>query len=146
MAEVGEVVEVKGKDVKVRLLRKEACAKCGACTAGLKSEDMFIDALNVAHAQKGDWVEIKLNEQNFLKAVGIMYVIPLAGLLAGLGLGALVGKLFLPSLADVLAIVLGLAGAGLSFLMIHLNEDKFKTDKFKPKAVKVTDKNRADCS
>ncbi len=139
MAEIGQVVEVMDGEVKVKLLRKEACAKCGACTAGLDSKDMFIDAANMAKAREGEWVEIQLEESNFLKAVAIMYGIPLIGLLAGLALGSVMGALFIPRFADMLAIVLGLGGAGLSFVVIHMNEARFRTKKFKPKAVRIVD-------
>lgn len=145
MGEIGQVVEVKDAVVKVRLNRKEACAKCGACTAGIESKDMFIEATNNALAHKGDFVEITLKEENFIKAVAIMYGIPLIGLLVGLGLGAGLGAAFMPGLADVLAIVLGLLGAGLSFLLIHLNENRFKVDEYKPKAVKVVDSYNDSC-
>ncbi len=137
MAEVGQVIKVNEEIVKVRLNRQEACAKCGACSAGLESKDMFIEASNEANAIEGDWVEIQLKEENFIKAVAIMYGIPLIGLLFGLGIGSVIGQLFIPKLADILGIIFGLGGAGLSFLIIHLNESKFKTDKFKPKAVKI---------
>lgn len=145
MGEIGQVVEVKDAVVKVRLNRKEACAKCGACTAGIESKDMFIEATNNALAHKGDFVEITLKEENFIKAVAIMYGIPLIGLLVGLGLGAGLGAAFMPGLADVLAIVLGLLGAGHSFLLIHLNENRFKVDEYKPKAVKVVDSYNDSC-
>ncbi len=145
MGEIGQVVEVKDAVVKVRLNRKEACAKCGACTAGIESKDMFIEATNNALAHKGDFVEITLKEENFIKAVAIMYGIPLIGLLVGLGLGAGLGGAFMPGLADVLAIVLGLLGAGLSFLLIHLNENRFKVDEYKPKAIKVVDSYNDSC-
>ncbi len=145
MGEIGQVIEVKDAVVKVRLNRKEACAKCGACTAGLESKDMFIEANNYALAHKGDFVEISLKEENFIKAVAIMYGIPLIGLLLGLGLGAGIGATLAPGLADVLAIVLGLMGAGVSFLLIHLNENRFKVDQYKPKAVKVVDSYNESC-
>jgi sigma-E factor negative regulatory protein RseC len=136
MAEFGQVVKVLNGDVRVRLNRQEACAKCGACTAGLESKDMFIEATNIAKAKMDDWVEIQLEEANFIKAVAIMYGIPLIGLLLGLALGSLAGNYWFPGFADILGIIAGLLGAGLSFLLIHLNEDKFKTKKFKPKAVR----------
>lgn len=145
MAEIGQVTEVKNSEVRVKLNRVEACAKCGACTAGLESKDMFIEATNNAKAQVGDFVEIQLKEENFIKAVAIMYGIPLVGLIVGLLVGSLIGKLFAPGLTDVFGIVLGLAGAGACFLAIHFNEEKFKTDQFKPKAVKVVENKDLTC-
>jgi len=139
MSEIGQVMKVQGEDVHVRLLRQEACAKCGACTAGLDSKDMFVDAENLAKAKANDWVEIQLEEANFIKAVMIMYLIPLGGLLAGLFLGSILGMLLLPKAVDILAIVCGLSGAGLSFFLIHKNEHRFKTKRFKPKAIRISE-------
>jgi len=139
MAEIGQVTKVMDNEVRVRLNREEACAKCGACSAGLESKDMFIEATNVALAKEGDWVTIQLKEENFIKAVMIMYGIPLIGLMVGLIMGSVLGAMFIPKFAELLGIVLGLSGAGLSFLFIHLNEDKFKTKKYKPVAAKIVD-------
>lgn len=145
MGEIGQVIEMKNGNVKVRLNRKEACAKCGACTAGLESKDMFIEATNQALAHKGDFVEITLKEENFIKAVAIMYGIPLVGLMVGLLVGAGLGSAFAPAMADMFAIIMGLLGAGLSFLIIHLNEKRFKVEQFKPKAIRVVDPKEANC-
>lgn len=139
MAEFGQVINVVDEDVKVRLNRKEACAKCGACSAGLENKDMFIQASNIAHAKLDDWVEIRLDEENFIKAVAIMYGIPLIGLLVGLIGGVLFGQMFVPGLADIIGVGTGLLGAGIAFILIHANEAKFNTKKYKPIAVRVVD-------
>jgi len=137
MAEFGQVIKIMDQDVKVRLNRQEACAKCGACSAGLESKDMFIEALNVGDAKVDDWVEISLKEENFIVAVAIMYGIPLIGLLIGLIGGVLFGEIFIPKFAEIIGVISGLLGAGISFLLIHVNEAKFKTNRFKPIAVRV---------
>lgn len=137
MAEFGQVINVKDEEVKVRLNRKEACAKCGACSAGLESKDMFIEASNLAHAKLDDWVEIRLEEENFIKAVAIMYGIPLIGLLIGIFGGVMLGNMFMPALAEVIGVVTGLVGAGICFFTIHINEEKFNTKKYKPTATRV---------
>lgn len=141
MAEFGQVINVLDGEVKVRLNRQEACAKCGACSAGLESKDMFIEALNLAHAKLDDWVEIRLEEENFIKAVAIMYGIPLVGLLLGLIGGVVIGEMLAPGYGDITGVVTGLLGAGISFLLIHINEEKFKTKKYKPTATRVVDVN-----
>jgi len=141
MAEFGQVINVLDEDVKVRLNRQEACAKCGACSAGLESKDMFIEATNLAHAKLDEWVEIRLEEENFIKAVAIMYGIPLVGLLIGLIGGVVLGEMLVSGYGDIIGVVTGLLGAGISFLFIHINEDKFKTSKYKPRAIRVVDVN-----
>ncbi len=137
MAEIGQVTEVKSESVVVRLFRQEACAKCGACTAGLESKDMFIEANNICHATEKDWVEIYLEETNFIKAVGIMYGLPLIGLLLGVVIGTFALSGLSNGMHDLVSFIFGLVGAGIVYVVIHLNESKFKTKRYRPKAVRI---------
>ncbi len=76
MAETGSVIDIEGDKVIVKLQRTEACAKCGACSVGMKTQDMLIKAHNQCDAIIGDEVEIELEESNFIVAVMIMYGLP----------------------------------------------------------------------
>lgn len=138
MAEIGQVTAVIGDEVVVRLVRKEACAKCGACSAGLSAKDMIIQAQNKCHAEKDQWVEIELNEVHFIRAVAIMYVIPLAGLLVGIGAGYGIGSLVLPNAVELIAVLGGFLFSALTFGLIHKREPAFKRAQYKPKAVRIT--------
>ncbi len=140
MAEIGQVIDVQEDEVVVRLMRSEACAKCGACTAGLESKDMFIHANNLCEAKKDEWVEVYLEEGNFLRAVGLMYGIPLIGLLIGLFLGLGLGYSLMPVYTEILGVAFSLVGAGITFWILHINEHRFRTKKYKPKAIRVVDK------
>ena len=87
MAEIGEVIGTEKNKLVVRMTRKEACAKCRACSAGLKEQDMLLRAVNLCNAKVGDKVEVMLETADFMKATCIMYGIPCAmfmvGILAG---------------------------------------------------------------
>jgi sigma-E factor negative regulatory protein RseC len=72
----------------VRFERPEACKKCGAC--GVLSQTGTISLKG--SCKVGDWVRVEYPEGRFLEATAIAYVIPLAGLLLGLGLGWLLGS------------------------------------------------------
>lgn len=133
MAEVGQVIEIKGKNVVVELQRQEACAKCKACTAGLQTTQMLLEAENQCEATKGDWVEVYLKEANFVKAVLIMYTIPLVALLLGLGLGYLLFS------HELLVIGLGFVTMALAFITIRLNDKRFRTEKYRPIAIHKVD-------
>lgn len=131
MAEIGQVIEEKGSFVVVSLQRQEACAKCGACTAGLKAKEMIVEAENMCNAKKGDMVNITLEKSNFLKAVIIMYVLPLLGLLAGIFVG------YLLNTNEIIALIIGFIFLGITYGIIRLNEDKFNNKKYRPIADKV---------
>jgi sigma-E factor negative regulatory protein RseC len=144
MAEIGQVTKVDKDEVVVRLFRQEACAKCGACAAGLESKDMFIHANNVCEAHEDEWVEIYLEETNFLKAVGLMYGIPLLGLLFGLLIGMGVGNAYIPIYSDAVSFIFGILGAGITFLILHVNEHRFNTKTYKPRAIRIVDTTKED--
>lgn len=145
MAEFGLVTQVIDDEVVVKLNRTDACSKCGACSASAESKDMFIHAKNDCLAEKDQWVEIQLDESNFIQAVVIMYGIPLLGLLIGVFAGYIVGRLFFETMVDLLTIGFGLLTAGLCFMLIHRNEHRFNTGKFKAKAIRVVESVNQSC-
>ncbi|MCT4543750.1 MAG: SoxR reducing system RseC family protein [Vallitalea sp.] len=139
MGEVGVVTKAKGKYVTVKLERKEACAKCRACTAGFESKDMIIEAENICNAKEGDMVDISLEQSNFLKAVLIMYTIPLGFLFVGLGLGYLISSIFSLQNTELIAVLCGFISLALSYYIIRLNEDKWRDKKFRPVANEIVE-------
>lgn len=129
MAEVGEVIKINDPYVVVSLMRNEACGRCKACTAGLQETQMIMEAENQCDAKVGDFVEIYLKEENFLKAVFIMYSIPLIGLLLGIGLGYLLFN------HELLIMLVGVIVMSLAYVLIRFNEKRFKTEKYRPIAI-----------
>ncbi len=126
MAESGQVIERKDSTIVVRLERQEACAKCRACVAGLESKDMFIEAENLCDADVGDWVNITLEQSRFLKAVIIVYTLPLIAMLIGLFLGYYIFQ------NEVGALIVGFAFITTAFLTIKLNNKRFNSGKYRP--------------
>jgi sigma-E factor negative regulatory protein RseC len=134
MAESGQVVEIKEQLVVVRLERKEACASCKACVAGIEAKDMFIEAENLCDAKIGDWVNISLEQSSFLKAVFIVYTIPLIALLVGLGIGYLIFN------NELGTVIVGFSLLAISFLTLKMNEKHFSKGKYRPIAQEIVDK------
>ncbi len=136
MAEIGQVTELMGDLVRVKLQRHDACNHCNACSAGVETEEMVLEAENLCLAEPGDLVEISLEESNFLAAVMIMYIVPLIGLLVGIGIGYVIGGAIGMN-QEVMALVVGFAMLAITYLTIKSNEDKFNTRKFRPIASNV---------
>lgn len=134
MAEVGQVIENKGSLVVVSLDRHDACSKCRACVAGIDSKEMILEATNACGAKVGDMVNISLEQSNFLKAVFIMYTIPLIALLAGLGLGYVLLK------TEVAALGIGFVFLAITFVLIRKNENHFKKSGYRPVADEIVKK------
>lgn len=137
MAEIGEVIEFENQKVVVRLERKEACAKCRACTAGMKSSDMLISAENLCDARLGDMVEIALEETDFIKAVLIMYGFPFVMFLIGVFGGYYTCMHFNIPGAEYIGFGTGLVLIAVSYAIIRSQEHRWRSGNFIPKAIKI---------
>ena len=91
--------------------RPDACAKCGACGAGTQSGSIILKA----QCNVGDWVRVEMPEGRFLTATAITYVVPLVGLLLGLGLGW-----FASNGSDGFTLLGAMVGLGISAVILYL--------------------------
>jgi len=138
MAEKGLVIELKNNLAVIRLNRTEACAKCRACIAGMKTQEMLVEAENECNATVGDWVEMELRENGFFKAVLIMYGLPLIGLMVGICVGYFLLPGFFPAInRDIVSAGSGIIVTGLIFLWIHSQESRWSNKKYRPIAARI---------
>lgn len=140
MGEIGQVIKKDNNKVTVRLTRTEACAKCGACSAGLKSQDMMIEAANLCDAEINDNVEIMLEESDFIKAVAIMYGIPFVSFVIGLIGGYYISMAVGFGNNEIIGFSIGIIFVLITYFLIKKNEKHWKSKNFIPKAVKVAKK------
>lgn len=139
MAEKGLVIGLKDNLAVIQLNRTEACAKCRACIAGMKTEEMMVEAENECDAVVGDWVEMELRDNGFFNAVLIMYGLPLIGLLVGICLGYFVFPQFVPAMnREVLSALTGVIVTGLVFFWIRSQESRWENKKYRPIAARIT--------
>lgn len=99
--------------------RKDACDDCGAkhcCVSFGSSSEMVVRALNRAGAKVGDLVSITLSSGTVLKGAAVLYLIPLAGLMSGVLIGAGLYQRLAVSETGA-AIVFGFAGLFLGFIL-----------------------------
>ena len=87
MYETGEVTEVSGENVILRVKRTTACGHCRACTLGSPPDEMVVTVRNVCGAKVHDRVRVDLRPGAFVNAALILYGIPLAGMLVGFAAG-----------------------------------------------------------
>ena len=139
MGEVGKVINVNSNRVTVELERKEACAKCRACSVGMKSETMVIECYNACGAKLDERVEIMLEEKNFIQAVLIMYGIPFVGFVIGL-LGGYYSAMAMDiNGKELIGFFAGLIVVVLCYLWIKSKEKYWKSKNFVPTAIRVVE-------
>ena len=143
MAEKGLVMDLKDNNiVLIKMKRTEACAKCGACSAGMTEKDMFVEAENFCNAKKGEWVELELSENRFLSAVLIMYGIPFLALVSGIVLGYFVIYKFFDFInRDILSFFIGIIFTFIVYMWIRSQEYRWANRKYRPIASKIVDIN-----
>ncbi len=139
MGEIGTVIKKTNNKVTLELLKNEACKSCMACTMGAEGKVVTIEAVNKCSAKIGDEVELYLDNQNFLHAVIIMYILPLIALFIGLFVGFLLSKV-VPFNAELTSITIGFLFTISTYLIIKKNENRFKTAKFTPVAKRIVKK------
>ena len=90
--EEGIVIETRGKTATVQINRSSACAHC---KAGCMEQGGFMvtEAENSAGAQAGDTVRLEFNPRAALTAVLIVFGLPLAALLLGAIITAVVADM-----------------------------------------------------
>jgi len=139
MGETGQVVDVMGDSIKVQMARTEACAKCGACTAGLSREEMLITARNLCGAKLGDRVIIELDGGSFLSAVAIMYGIPLLALIFGFLAGQLLARHAGFGEYELAGFGTGLLLMVISYALIARGEKRRPKHRYEPVAKEIAD-------
>ena len=71
MTEFGEIIEIQGNQVVVKVNRSSACGKCGACSMGAHPNEMMLTVSNPLQGEVGDLVELELESSQVLKASAI---------------------------------------------------------------------------
>jgi sigma-E factor negative regulatory protein RseC len=101
MEERGVVIGCADGIAQVRIERSEACEGCTLCTQSETGDHMIARALDRLGVAPGDRVRIETVGMNHVKASVLLFVLPLAFLFGGYGVGVLVAvMLHLPSAAQ----------------------------------------------
>lgn len=138
MGEKGLVINTKDHLAVIQMTRTEACGQCRACLAGMKKEQMIIEADNECNAKVGDWVIMELRNNSFIKAVMILYGIPMVALVAGIVLGYYILYTYIPINREVLSFAVGLLFTAFAYLWIRSKESTWDKKKIRPVATRVT--------
>lgn len=112
----GVVIAIEGDKARLRFTRSKMCSRCGACLA-IDAREMEMTLPNTLDAALGDHVSVQLQGKQVAGASLIAYGIPLL-LLLGIWLGS--------AYSDLAAVLLGLGGCAVSFLLLRLIDRQLK--------------------
>lgn len=141
MREKALVVENKGNEAKVEILRSSACGHCRACSAGTESKPLFIWAKNPLKAGVGQLVEVEMQASTMLTAALIVYAIPLVAFIIGIGIGYSGAGFYHIKSTELFSLLIGLITMGISFLGIYFYSKKAeKTKKYFSNIVSILEK------
>ncbi|MHC4945379.1 MAG: SoxR reducing system RseC family protein, partial [Planctomycetota bacterium] len=123
MSRLGHVIDAKGDRARITTSRRGVCEECNersTCAFDMalgKDKPVEVVALNPIGARPGDFVEFDLPGHTELKVSLLVWVVPLAGLIAGAVLGSNVHGAF--GLSQDLGTLLGsFAGLAAAFLIL----------------------------
>jgi positive regulator of sigma E activity len=137
LREFGTVTGVSGGRITVAVKRTAACDRCGKCRhAHITFSDdntLVVEAIPVGDVRPGDLVELEMTGQDYVRLSFLVYVLPLLGGGAGLGLGWLLGRVL--GNPGLWGGVFALGSLALSFLWLNqYDKSAAKTGRYLPVA------------
>lgn len=130
MERTGTITAVSGDMLEVTFCRPGDCEKCHACLGGDKKHVLLVKG----EGHVGDIAVVSLPEQTLTKASALAYLVPVAGLFAGMVLGTLLA----PQNTTVGSAVGGVIGLAIPLLVLTLTEKRRKqSGEYTPKLLRV---------
>ncbi len=128
---IGMVKELVGTDAVIQFQRSKMCDHCGACMS-VGDKEVVQRIQNTLGAKVGDYVEVYIPPKRIVQASMLAYVVPLLMLLLGVWVGS--------RISDIMALILGLFGCGIAYLVLRLLEQRRKlAEPFRPHMVDILD-------
>jgi len=136
MVEKGVVLEKRDGKIIVKIERHSACGSCNACETNEKRE-MTLELQDTLDAQKGDTVEVELDDFAILKGAVFFYGVPLLGLMAGVLAGKFIAEMAeLPLPAELLGALTGFVSLAAALTMVKKYGSRNR-ERYKPRAARI---------
>jgi len=136
--DIGKVIRVSGDKAFIEVERSSACAQCGLqeveeLVAGGK---VVFEALNMAKANIGDKVKVRVESAAYMKASVFIYGIPVLLLIMGAVLGVYLAGKFNKS-TDIMSALFGMCGLIVGIIILFLFRKKGTKKEYIPVIVEV---------
>jgi len=119
MREQGVVRKVISREtVEISVEKSASCHQCKACR-DTEGEVAFIEAVNAAGAKEGDLVEIDISTRGVVVVSSVVYLLPIAFLMAGYLSGSLLTRFFYNSHSEGLSVLSALIFLAASFMAVR---------------------------
>jgi len=131
LEQFGQVIETTNDTATVNLQRHLTCESCGKCgiLSGSGRRDLTVEALNPIQAKKGQRVILETDDRQILFISFMLYLVPVAALLAGIYLGLAAAGRFNPTMNhELFAVLTGLAMMSVIFMLIRLWDNRVKNN------------------
>lgn len=122
MLEHGTVVSVKDDRATIELEATDRCEGCQACKWNGRCMTVVVDVTTDRELRESDRVVVEVPTALSMRLAGVVYFVPLAGLVAGAVVGRLLSMAFLPGWPNLLTILLAITGLAVSFVFVHWQE------------------------
>lgn len=130
MERTGTITAVSGDTLEVTFCRPGDCEKCHACLGGEKKHVLQVKG----EGHVGDVAVVSLPEQTLVKASALAYLVPVAGLFAGMLFGALIA----PQSETVSMAVGGVIGLAIPLIGLKATEKRrHQSGKYAPQLLRV---------
>jgi sigma-E factor negative regulatory protein RseC len=135
MIEKGVVADSNDGKIIVNIKRHPACGGCKACNMQ-ESREMILELENTIGAQKGQSVNIELDDLVILKGACMFYGVPLLGLVLGIFAGKMIADTVMTTysteIISALSGIFFLSAALIAVRRYNLNN----REKYKPRLIK----------
>lgn len=139
ITEQGIIEGVSGRKAMVRIERTSACATCQSreSCGEVSGRDMIIEVANELGAVEGDRIEISIPSGSFLMVSFLVYLFPVAALIAGAIAGGAIARMLHINLT--LAAIAGgcLAMGGTFYALKRLDRSTRARKQFRPRMTRV---------
>ena len=128
MRETGVVLRLMDDSTaEVKIKKKSACNKCNLCQETGR-DFMVIRALNTLGARPGDSVSLEISSAKTMAAAGLVFIVPVIALIAGLGLGDVLGRRYDLQKAGIhlISLISGIVFLGLAYACVYFFDVKIK--------------------
>lgn len=139
MEEFAQVVRVLDeKTVEVELRRHSACSHCGQCSHGSDSQITRFEVGNPVQAKVGDLVLLEMETGSLMKAVVLIYLLPLVNLVIGFVLGNWLNNRLQILPGETFPALLGVGLLALTFVFVRLYDQQMGLNsRFHPQIKRV---------